>query len=66
MLREEISKKTKLGIEAKRIIDDGRLVCLIYLFLSKTAKRRVNQLPDEVLVEMIKSELETNQACKNG
>ncbi|KAE9393663.1 adenylate kinase 1 [Gymnopus androsaceus JB14] len=48
MLRDQVSKKTKLGVEAKKIMDEGGLV------------------PDEVMVGMIKGELEGNQACKNG
>jgi len=48
MLREQIAKKTALGVEAKKIMDAGGLV------------------PDEVVVGMIKSELENNKDCKNG
>jgi len=48
MLREQVSKKTKLGLEAKKIMDEGGLV------------------PDEVMVGMIKGELEGNKECKNG
>ncbi|KAJ3740508.1 adenylate kinase-domain-containing protein [Lentinula detonsa] len=48
MLREQVAQKTKLGLEAKKIMDEGGLV------------------PDEVMVGMIKGELETNKACKNG
>ena len=32
MLRDQVAKKTKLGVEAKKIMDDGGLVSLI-LFL---------------------------------
>ncbi|KAJ4475635.1 adenylate kinase-domain-containing protein [Lentinula aciculospora] len=48
MLREQVAQKTKLGLEAKKIMDEGGLV------------------PDEVMVGMIKGELENNKACKNG
>ncbi|KAE9410592.1 adenylate kinase 1 [Gymnopus androsaceus JB14] len=49
LIREKYCpRSTKLGVEAKKIIDDGRLV------------------PDEIMVGMIKDELERNQACKNG
>ncbi|GAW00775.1 adenylate kinase [Lentinula edodes] len=48
MLREQVARKTKLGLEAKKIMDEGGLV------------------PDEVMVGMIKGELDTNEACKNG
>jgi adenylate kinase len=48
MLRAQVTKKTALGREAKKIMDAGGLVS------------------DEIMVNMIKSELETNQECKNG
>ncbi|KAG6819688.1 adenylate kinase [Arthromyces matolae] len=48
MLREQVAKKTPLGVEAKKIMDAGALVS------------------DEIMVGMIKHELETNKACKNG
>ncbi|KAJ3805164.1 adenylate kinase 1 [Lentinula lateritia] len=48
MLREQVARRTKLGLEAKKIMDEGGLV------------------PDEVMVGMIKGELDTNEACKNG
>ena len=48
MLRSQVAKKTALGKEAKKIMDQGGLVS------------------DEIMVNMIKSELETNQECKNG
>ncbi|KAI9803520.1 MAG: adenylate kinase [Sarcosagium campestre] len=48
MLRSQVSKKTSLGREAKKIMDQGGLVS------------------DEIMVNMIKHELETNQECKNG
>ncbi|KAG6886535.1 adenylate kinase [Termitomyces sp. T32_za158] len=48
MLREQVAKKTALGVEAKKIMDTGGLVS------------------DEIMVGMIKSELENNTACKNG
>lgn len=48
MLRAQVSKKTDLGREAKKIMDAGGLVS------------------DEIVVNMIKSELDNNSACKNG
>lgn len=48
MLREQVAKKTPLGVEAKKIMDTGGLVS------------------DDIMVGMIKSELENNTACKNG
>ncbi|KAF2085792.1 adenylate kinase 1 [Saccharata proteae CBS 121410] len=48
MLRAQVAKKTALGREAKKIMDQGGLVS------------------DEIMVNMIKSELENNQECKNG
>ncbi|OJD29527.1 adenylate kinase 1 [Diplodia corticola] len=48
MLRAQVTKKTALGREAKKIMDAGGLVS------------------DEIMVNMIKSELETNSECKNG
>jgi adenylate kinase len=48
MLRAQVSKKTALGREAKKIMDAGGLVS------------------DEIMVNMIKNELENNQECKNG
>ncbi|KAF2097604.1 adenylate kinase-like protein cytosolic [Rhizodiscina lignyota] len=48
MLRAQVAKKTTLGREAKKIMDQGGLVS------------------DEIMVDMIKNELETNQECKNG
>ena len=48
MLRAQVSRKTDLGREAKKIMDQGGLVS------------------DEIVVGMIKSELETNASCKNG
>lgn len=48
MLREQVSAKTSLGIEAKKIMDAGGLV------------------PDNIMVGMIKDQLENNKACKNG
>jgi len=48
MLRAQVSKKTALGREAKKIMDAGGLVS------------------DEIMVNMIKSELESNQECSNG
>jgi adenylate kinase len=48
MLRSQVAKKTALGREAKKIMDQGGLVS------------------DEIMVKMIKNELESNQDCKNG
>lgn len=48
MLRAQVAKKTPLGREAKKIMDQGGLVS------------------DEIMVNMIKNELESNQECKNG
>ncbi|KAH9935815.1 adenylate kinase 1 [Amylocystis lapponica] len=48
MLREQVTQKTKLGVEAKKIMDAGGLVS------------------DDIMVGMIKDQLENNKACKNG
>jgi adenylate kinase len=48
MLREQVTKKTPLGREAKKIMDAGGLVS------------------DEIMVNMIKNQLETNPECSNG
>jgi len=48
MLREQVAKKTALGLEAKKIMDSGGLVS------------------DEIMVGMIKEQLEKNKECKNG
>ncbi|KAF5099487.1 hypothetical protein D0Z00_001619 [Geotrichum galactomycetum] len=48
MLRSQVAQKTALGVEAKKIMDQGGLVS------------------DEIMVNMIKNELENNQECKNG
>ena len=48
MLREQVSKKTALGMEAKKIMDAGGLVS------------------DDIMVGMIKDQLEHNKECKNG
>ncbi|GMF68968.1 unnamed protein product [Aspergillus oryzae] len=48
MLRSQVAKKTELGKEAKKIMDQGGLVS------------------DEIMVNMIKSELDNNSECKNG
>ncbi|CAL1703323.1 unnamed protein product [Somion occarium] len=48
MLREQVTAKTKLGVEAKKIMDAGGLVS------------------DDIMVGMIKDQLENNKACKNG
>ena len=48
MLRSQVAKKTPLGREAKKIMDQGGLVS------------------DEIMVNMIKLELESNRDCKQG
>lgn len=48
MLREQVTQKTKLGLEAKKIMDAGGLVS------------------DDIMVGIIRDQLETNKACKNG
>lgn len=48
MLREQVTQKTPLGVEAKKVMDAGGLV------------------PDEIMVGMIKEQLENNKDCKNG
>jgi adenylate kinase len=48
MLREQVAKKTALGVEAKKIMDAGGLVS------------------DDIMVGMIRDQLENNRACKNG
>ena len=48
MLREQVAQKTKLGVEAKKVMDAGGLVS------------------DDIMVGIIKDQLETNKACKNG
>ncbi|CDR47595.1 CYFA0S34e00342g1_1 [Cyberlindnera fabianii] len=48
MLRSQVAKKTELGLEAKKIMDQGGLVS------------------DDIMVNMIKSELDNNPECKSG
>ena len=48
MLRSQVAKKTALGREAKKIMDQGGLVS------------------DEIMISMIKEELENNQECRQG
>lgn len=48
MLREQVTKKTALGVEAKKIMDAGGLVS------------------DDIMVGMIKDQLENNKTCQNG
>ncbi|KAK0551248.1 adenylate kinase [Tilletia horrida] len=48
MLRDQVSKKTDLGLAAKKIMDAGGLVS------------------DDIMVGMIKDQLEHNPTCKNG
>ncbi|CAD6930524.1 unnamed protein product [Tilletia controversa] len=48
MLREQVSKKTELGVAAKKIMDAGGLVS------------------DDIMVNMIKDQLEHNPSCLKG
>lgn len=48
MLRAQVAKKTDLGREAKKIMDQGGLVS------------------DDIMINMIKNELDTNKECSNG
>jgi hypothetical protein len=48
MLRDQVTKKTALGVEAKKIMDAGGLVS------------------DDIMVGMIKDQLENNTKCENG
>lgn len=48
MLRAQVAKKTSLGKEAKKIMDQGGLVS------------------DDIMINMIKNELDTNRDCANG
>ncbi|KAK5937021.1 adenylate kinase [Knufia obscura] len=48
MLRAQVAKKTPLGREAKKIMDQGGLVS------------------DDIMINMIKQELDTNKECQNG
>lgn len=48
MLRAQVTKKTALGREAKKIMDQGGLVS------------------DDIMINMIKNELDTNRDCANG
>lgn len=48
MLRSQVAKKTALGREAKKIMDQGGLVS------------------DEIMINMIKGELENNKECRQG
>lgn len=48
MLREQVTQKTPLGVEAKKIMDAGGLVS------------------DEIVIGMIKDQLETNKQCSLG
>lgn len=48
MLREQVAAKTKLGVEAKKIMDAGGLVS------------------DDIMVGIIRDQLENNKTCKNG
>ncbi|KAF2168023.1 hypothetical protein M409DRAFT_36465 [Zasmidium cellare ATCC 36951] len=48
MLRAQVAAKTELGKQAKKIMDEGKLVS------------------DEIMIGMIKSELDTNKECQHG
>jgi adenylate kinase len=48
MLREQVARKTPLGVEAKKVMDAGALV------------------GDEIMIGMIKDQLENNADCKRG
>lgn len=48
MLRSQVAKKTALGRDAKKIMDQGGLVS------------------DEIMINMIKNELDTNTECRQG
>lgn len=48
MLRSQVAKKTSLGREAKKIMDQGGLVS------------------DEIMINMIKNELDSNPDCQQG
>lgn len=48
MLRSQVAKKTPLGREAKKIMDQGGLVS------------------DDIVIGMIKEEIENNKECKGG
>lgn len=48
MLRSQVAAKTALGVEAKKIMDQGGLVS------------------DDIMINMIKNELENNDECSNG
>ena len=48
MLRAQVARKTALGREAKKIMDQGGLV------------------HDDIMINMIKNELESNRECANG
>lgn len=48
MLREQVTKKTPLGVAAKKIMDAGGLVS------------------DDIMVGMIKDQLDNNKECKRG
>lgn len=48
MLRSQVARKTALGREAKKIMDQGGLVS------------------DEIMINMIKGELENNKDCRQG
>ncbi len=48
LLRDQVSRQTALGIEAKKVMDAGGLVS------------------DDIVVGMIRDQLQNNKVCKNG
>ena len=48
LLRDQVSRKTALGVEAKKVMDAG------------------GPVGDDIVVGMIKDQLENNKECKNG
>lgn len=48
MLRAQVARKTDLGKQAKKIMDQGGLVS------------------DDIMINMIKNELNNNSDCRNG
>jgi len=48
MLRAQVAAKTELGRQAKKIMDEGKLVS------------------DEIMIDMIRDQLDNNKECKSG
>lgn len=63
MLREQVSKKTELGLEAKQIMDKGGFVTRSGTDIGLHMSSLVS---DEIVVGMIKDQLENNAACARG